>query len=102
MKRCFICDELKPLTEFHKASGKPDGLRNDCKICRKLKRKPNENSTHIRCYKCGVLKEKNEENFTSSDKTKLKIRRCCKECNKKQQRSYHLGKSYDLSIEKYN
>ena len=33
MKTCSKCGETKPRTEFHKASGKKDGLRSRCKQC---------------------------------------------------------------------
>lgn len=32
-KSCRICGELKPLTEFHRASGMRDGHRSECKPC---------------------------------------------------------------------
>lgn len=44
-KRCSNCGLHKPLSEFHKYSGKPgqlyrskDGYRNECKKCRNAKR----------------------------------------------------------------
>ena len=102
MKRCLICDELKDVSDFHKAKDKPDGLRNDCKKCRKLKLKSDINTTHFRCYKCGVLKEKNEVNFSISKSSKFKFRRCCKICAKQQQRINHLARSYNITTEQYN
>ena len=33
MKRCKICGELKPLSEFYRAPGARDGFRLDCKQC---------------------------------------------------------------------
>ena len=33
MKRCYKCGETKPLTEFHKASTRRDGLQALCKTC---------------------------------------------------------------------
>jgi len=32
-KRCTKCGETKPLDEFHRDSARPDGRRNDCKVC---------------------------------------------------------------------
>jgi hypothetical protein len=32
-KRCNVCGELKPLTEFYKAEGCVDGRRGDCRSC---------------------------------------------------------------------
>jgi hypothetical protein len=32
-KRCSMCGEVKPLTEFHRNRQKPDGLQVRCKAC---------------------------------------------------------------------
>lgn len=34
-KVCTKCREMKPLSEYHKHKGAPDGLRYVCKACRK-------------------------------------------------------------------
>lgn len=35
-KRCIKCDEVKPLSEFHRSSvASTDGYRNVCKTCRR-------------------------------------------------------------------
>lgn len=33
MKRCRICNELKPLSDFYRMAGMRDGHRNECKAC---------------------------------------------------------------------
>ncbi len=33
MKRCRICQELKPLSDFYRMRGIRDGHRNECKRC---------------------------------------------------------------------
>ncbi|HEX2193006.1 MAG TPA: endonuclease VII domain-containing protein [Acidimicrobiales bacterium] len=33
MKRCRICNELKPLSDFYRAAGTRDGHRTECKQC---------------------------------------------------------------------
>ena len=33
VKRCKVCREVKPLSEFYKATTAADGHRGDCKIC---------------------------------------------------------------------
>jgi hypothetical protein len=38
VKRCRVCDELKPLTDFYKATGARDGYRSDCKACNLARR----------------------------------------------------------------
>jgi hypothetical protein len=37
MKRCKKCGELKPLTEFHRATGMADGHRSECKECHRVR-----------------------------------------------------------------
>ncbi len=39
MKRCKVCGETKPLTEFYKAAGSADGYRDDCKVCNLARKK---------------------------------------------------------------
>jgi hypothetical protein len=102
MKRCLICDELKPLSEYHKAKDKPDGHRNDCKVCRKSGRKVDINATKMRCSCCGELKDKTEDNFHVSKKSKFGFRRMCKECHKVAQRKRHLSNRYDLTVDEYD
>lgn len=101
MKRCLICDELKELKDFHKHSGKPDGHRNDCKLCRKIGRKVDVNASKMRCYTCDQLKDKNEENFFPSKNSKFGYRRKCKECCKDYQKDNHLKKRYNWSTKEY-
>lgn len=36
VKRCIKCEEVKPLSEFHRSSvASTDGYRNVCKCCRR-------------------------------------------------------------------
>jgi hypothetical protein len=37
MKRCKKCGEVKPLSEFYRATGMKDGHRSECKSCHKAK-----------------------------------------------------------------
>ena len=41
LKKCSNCGELKPISEFHKQKNTNDGLRSECKICRKEYRENN-------------------------------------------------------------
>ena len=35
MKRCYVCKETKPLSEFYKNRDKKDGHADECGICSK-------------------------------------------------------------------
>jgi len=37
VKRCKRCGEIKPLSEFYRATGMADGHRSECKTCHKTK-----------------------------------------------------------------
>ena len=39
MKKCRICNETKPLTEFYKNKKASDGLQWQCKVCKKEDKK---------------------------------------------------------------
>ena len=39
VKRCHVCGEIKPITEFYKSRSRYDGLQGLCKICAKEKNK---------------------------------------------------------------
>lgn len=49
-KKCSVCDEVKPITEFLKDKTKPDGHRADCKECRNKKRRKNYNPEKNRLH----------------------------------------------------
>ena len=36
MKKCRICNQIKPLEDYHKNKGNKDGLESRCKSCRKI------------------------------------------------------------------
>lgn len=35
-KKCFKCDNVKPVSQFGKNKAKKDGLQTQCKLCRKI------------------------------------------------------------------
>ncbi len=65
-KTCTKCHETKPLTEFHRDSGKKDGLRNDCKACAVMRSKahyakdPQKQKNYVRKRLYGVTPEQVE------------------------------------------
>jgi hypothetical protein len=52
VKRCKVCGELKPLSDFYAAAGMRDGHRNDCKSCnlaaKKARTPPEVNRERVR------------------------------------------------------
>jgi len=52
-KKCYVCKKTKPVSEFGKHKGRPDGLRAECKICtRMLGRKwYNENKELVKKFR---------------------------------------------------
>lgn len=34
-KKCIVCQQIKPVTDFHNSTSSPDGRRKQCKECRK-------------------------------------------------------------------
>jgi hypothetical protein len=55
---CVRCKAFKPQTEFHKEKSRPDGLRLECKACKKLARKLRRQREadvppdHRKCKRC--------------------------------------------------
>ena len=51
-KKCFICKEVKPLTEYYKHSAMADGHLNKCKECTKeyVKKYRVSNIEKVRAY----------------------------------------------------
>lgn len=78
MKVCTKCGDEKPLEEFPTNTASPDGLRGDCKLCRKEKKqayyKKNRKQVKLKAKK---YREKNKEKinaYYNSEKTKQRIK----------------------------
>jgi hypothetical protein len=102
-KKCCICEKNKPATikYFHRRSSSEDGLRRDCKICRKTKLKNGFVILKTRkCSKCDKEKPNTTEyfnirNFGKSQRT----RSICRECSKEYSIKRHYIKNYNLTKE---
>lgn len=108
-KKCSICHEIKPITEFSN-NGKFH-LRVYCKKCQKgianqyyqkikirNKDKVPYNNTFKRCPKCGKLKKRTKENWNKQDIRKDGLRSYCKKCVKEK----NIKSKFNLTIEQYN
>lgn len=52
-KKCFKCNNVKPLSDFYKHSEMADGHINKCKECTKLDNKPSNGNVKRKCVVCG-------------------------------------------------
>ena len=59
MKKCRVCGEEKPLTEYHKAKGNADGHENRCKSCKHEANMADVEGRRRRSYKYLLKKEYN-------------------------------------------
>ena len=56
-KRCGMCRQHKPRSEFHRATGQADGLQHRCKPCmRKSANRAYRRRLGKTCSACGVMK----------------------------------------------
>jgi thiol-disulfide isomerase/thioredoxin len=69
MKKCTICGELKPLTDFHKQKDRKDGYGNWCKPCKSIKKAEQyrENSEHVKA-KVAEYRKNNAEKASQAKK----------------------------------
>jgi len=57
MRKCSKCEAVKPQSDFHKSARGKDGLRGDCRSCRKIiKHKENIPDGLKRCIKCNTVR----------------------------------------------
>lgn len=59
-KRCFKCDQLKPITEFYKNRSRADGYADNCRGCQERYRKIIEEK------KPGAIKEYNRAYYQAN------------------------------------
>lgn len=76
MKRCSVCGELKPLSEFALNRARKDGHACDCKTCRKKYRdKHYQDNKEYYKSKARAYKAKKQQEFNELRKT-LKCSKC--------------------------
>jgi hypothetical protein len=104
-KKCCICEEYLPSTTefFHKRHTSEDGLRCDCKKCRKEKKLKNYQKDFKKCTLCNIEKPNTDEYFNVlNNGLRARNRSLCKECHAKTMRKNHLKRTYNLTEEDYN
>ena len=97
MKRCRICLETKPLSEFYKANGTVDGVRGECKPCNLAEKRaktalnPQPNRDRVRAWALANPEKVKERvaRMTGSERKKLVDRKS------------YLKRTYGLTIEQY-
>jgi hypothetical protein len=113
MKVCIICKESKDESEFYKRKGSPDGLRNDCKVCIKLRSKIYSKKWYAQNkeYKTEQSKKYYEENtelrnaqskvnYQQNKATIAKQHKIRYQETKEHRRLRHLRTQYNLSPER--
>lgn len=100
-KICCTCGESLPATKefFHVRNSAPDGLRCDCKKCRKEKIPKRDRETK-RCSYCNEIKPNTSEYFYTISRGGLRSQ--CIQCHSNYQKEYKLMKNYNLNLEEYN
>jgi len=100
-KRCWVCGEIKPLSEFYKAPGCVDGRRGDCRRCfqaaAKARREANPELKAIARQRTARWIEDNEERYRAY---KREYRQT--ENFKRAFRKWHLKKNYGITPEQYD
>lgn len=104
-KKCIICELDYPNTNeyFHVRSFSSDGLRSDCKKCRKEKKLKGFKIRLVKkCSKCNIEKPNTKEFFYISSKGyRQRTRSLCNDCHKIYYNIHHIKKKYGLNKEDY-
>jgi hypothetical protein len=99
-KRCRICGEEKPLTEFHRASGTRDGHRGECKTCFRQQWKARYDADPLQrrraVERARAWQQRNPERYAAFLK-----RRNASPAYKRSLRASHLKRKYGLTVADY-
>lgn len=99
-KYCCSCNEELPSTKefFHANKDSIDGLRCNCKKCRKEKI-PRSERKYKRCFFCYEIKPNNEAYFHNHSRGGLRSK--CKICFNLKSKENHLMSKYNMTILEY-
>lgn len=97
-KACSACGERKPAAEFYRSSLSRNGLRTQCKVCNKAKRRT-EALIHLpvteqRCNACGNVKPAAE--FARDLRLRTGLNSRCKQCFAAYQRAAKVERLQQL------
>ena len=97
MKSCRICGDLKPLTEFHRASTAKDGYRGECKACfREISRARYQANPDAAIERVRRWQRENPDRYRENQK-----RRRQRPEVKARERDGHLRRKFNISAENY-
>lgn len=105
IKVCCVCEQEKPasLEYFHARKGSDDGLRCDCKQCRKDKKLKNYSKDKKKCSSCDEELPNTQEYFNiRNNGVRARTRSICKICHAKQSRANKLLNLYGLTMDDYD
>lgn len=104
-RKCFVCKETKPITEFGKYSKSYDGINTRCKSCKREDKKLRKNKLSTRrvqitvlyCPDCKTYIDKNDMCHTVYGNV-------CKQCHEKRKefiQKVNRSISYNINVDEY-
>lgn len=110
-KKCTVCKQIKPLSEFYKNCTTKDGYRNECKICHskytkkyfQTKRGKEVNRKAMQRYQQSEKRKITKKRYSQTEKGKItKKRHRQTEKYKTTQRHYQQSKEGKIAQKRYN
>lgn len=95
MKRCKKCGELKPFSEYYRATGMKDGHRSECKACHVARQKLWYQANREKAI--ADVKQWQHENREHL----LQYRKAYRKRRKVQDRDQHLKRTFGFSLVEY-
>lgn len=97
MKRCKVCGEVKPLSEFYSARGMRDGRRSDCRNCNlAAKARRNAANPEPARERARNWKRENPERYLENQRKRRQRPEV-----KLRERAGHLKRKYGITLQDY-